>query len=342
VRLNSQNANNCQSPLSRAGGFVKVQAFAKINLFLDVVGKKNDGYHDIFSLMQTVSLCDELIISFAAKNFFEFSCDVPNLSDENNLVVRAAKILIREYDLPRGISIALKKKIPVGAGLAGGSSDCAATLLGINNLFGLNIPREKLASIGKSLGADVPFCLAGGTAIVEGIGEKITPLPPHPPCFIVIAVPKIFVSTAEIFKNLDAASRSFAESPRQKNQLHEKNFARENQKKIISAFSQKNFSRSFEESPQQKNHEKILRALSQNSPGEIAASFYNVFTPITSSMHPQISDLIARFETLGALGAQMSGTGPSVFAYFDEKKTAETAFDILKNSLEHVFLCTPI
>jgi 4-diphosphocytidyl-2-C-methyl-D-erythritol kinase len=214
--------------------------------------------------------------------------------------VKAAKFLIKEYDLPRGIKIELTKRIPVGAGLAGGSSNCAAALLGINELFNLKIPLERLIEIGKSLGADVPFCLTGGTAAVEGIGEKITPLPPHPPCCIVIACPNIHVSTAETFKQLD-----------------EKNFTKSSPEEILSGFSKSNLKK-------------------------ISSSVYNIFTPVTSALYPQIADLIAQFKHVGALGADMSGTGASVFAYFKDEKTASAALNIMKNSVDEIFICKPI
>ena len=277
-----------------------MKSYAKINLFLDVLGKRDDGYHDIFSIMQTVSLYDELTFSFNDSFAFEIKTPQINLpADEKNIIVKAAKLLIKEYGLPTGIKIELEKRIPIGAGLAGGSSNCATTLLGINALFDLKIPMEKLIEIGKSLGADVPFCLTGGTAIVEGIGEKITPLPPHPPCYIVIACPKIHVSTKDIFDKLDT----------------------------------NNFKKA--------DPNEILEGLSKNNPEKVASSLYNIFTPVTSGLHPQITDLIAQFKELGAQGAEMSGTGASVFAYFKEEKIALRALNKIKKSVTDVFICTP-
>jgi 4-diphosphocytidyl-2-C-methyl-D-erythritol kinase len=315
VRRSSQNANKqsppmlcasgykspLQNPRSLAGGFVKTEAFAKINLFLDVVGKRDDGFHDIVSVMLAVDLCDELIFEKCDKNgeiFFSSNVDDENFpTDEKNLVVKAAGILMREFDIREGIKINLTKRIPIGAGLAGGSSDCAATLLGINELFGLNIPFAKLLQIGKSLGADVPFCLTGGMALTEGIGEKITPLPPHPQCHIVIACPQIHVSTAEIFSQIGAMKNE--------------------------------------------SHEKILSAIYEKNLYEISSSFYNIFTPITSNLHPEISILISELKKLGALNAEMSGTGSSVYAFFEDGKIAETALNKIKKYTEKVFLVRP-
>jgi 4-diphosphocytidyl-2-C-methyl-D-erythritol kinase len=305
VRLSSRNAKiRFLNPLLHTGGFVKLQAYAKINLFLDVLNKRDDGYHNIFSIMQTVSLCDELTFSFREGHSFAFSIvNDKNLpADETNLVVKAAKVLIDEYDLPQGICIELTKRIPVGAGLAGGSSDCAAVLSGINKLFDLGIPLEKLMETGKSLGADVPFCLVGGTAVTEGIGEKVTPLPPHPPCCIVIACPKIHVSTAEIFAR-GVQSQEHAD-------LYKKN---------------------------------ILDGLSKSDTEKTASSVYNAFTPVTSAIYPQISDIITQFKNHGALGAEMSGTGASVFAYYKDEKTALAALKRVKRAHDtEIFICNPI
>jgi len=298
-----------KNPRLPAGGFVKIQAFAKINLYLEVLGKRADGYHDIFSVMQSVDLCDDLIISVDFDAFDKTAqarliCGVSGIpADEKNLVIKAANVLIREYGLKQNLKFELTKRIPMGAGLAGGSSDCAATLLGINKLLNLNIPFEKLIEIGKSLGADVPFCLTSGTAVTEGIGEKIKPLPPHPPCFILIACPEIHVSTAKIFSRFDI------KNIKQQNCERRENF--------INIFEKKDLS-------------------------QIALSLYNIFTPITAGLHPEISDLILKFRNIGALGAEMSGTGSSVFAFFDNEKTAQKAFNIIKKSVTKVFLCKPI
>ncbi|MCL1846297.1 MAG: 4-(cytidine 5'-diphospho)-2-C-methyl-D-erythritol kinase [Defluviitaleaceae bacterium] len=294
-----------RNPRSPAGGFVKLQAFAKINLFLDVVAKRSDGYHDIFSVMQSVSLSDEIELRrVGGSRKVRLVCDEPTLpTDGRNLVVKAADALIRECGIFEGIDIFLTKRIPSGAGLAGGSSDCAATLLGINELFNLNISLRRLLEIGKSLGADVPFCLTGGTAITEGIGEKITPIRPCPPCCIVVATPEIHISTPEIFSRLDAGN--FNNVP-----------ARE---KFLFALNEKN------------NSKKNI--------SQIANSLYNVFTPITAALYPEIFDLIAQLKGLGAEGAEMSGTGSAVFAVFADKNAAESAAAAINCK---AFICTPV
>ena len=307
---NSQNVN-CPSPPSRtnvmgfqsppqnprpgAGGFVKLQAYAKINLFLDVLRKRPDGYHDIVSVMQSVGLCDDLRISCSETTGERVSltCNDPTLpTDESNLVVKAAKLLTEKYKIEYPIQIELTKRIPVGAGLAGGSSDCAATLRGINTLFQLNIPMKELTEIGRTLGADVPFCLMGGTALCEGIGEILTPLPQHPPCHIVLITPGIHVSTAEVFSRLNLVKTSIPGHT-------------SDTKGLIS----------------------LKNALANGNVSQIAASFYNVFTPVTAGLHPEISDIISELRSCDALGASMSGTGSAVFAYFDNETYAQRACD---------------
>jgi 4-diphosphocytidyl-2-C-methyl-D-erythritol kinase len=294
-----------ENPRRSAGGFVKVQAFAKINLFLDVLNKRPDGYHNIFSIMQSVDLCDDLKISVCKKknggqvHLICSDFDLP--TGESNLVVKAASFLLREFKRDENINIVLFKRIPVGAGLAGGSSDCAATLHGINKLLDLQIPFAELLEIGKSFGADVPFCLTGGTALTEGIGEIITPLAQHPDCFIVIACPRIHVSTSKIFNKITPENY--------------KSINNEQREKIINNFS--SFPR-------------------------IAKSLFNFFTPITAGQHPEIYDIMSKFRNMGAVGTEMSGTGSSVFAYFENKDIAVEACDIMKRSVNKIFICKPI
>jgi 4-diphosphocytidyl-2-C-methyl-D-erythritol kinase len=293
-----------QNPRLPTGGFVKIPAFSKINLFLDVLGKRPDGYHNIVSVMQIVDLFDDISIKWNFDDLVkgcrvQLSCGAAGVLAEDNLVTKAAHALIEEYDLQGSFEIELVKRVPVGAGLGGGSSDCAATLLGINKLLGFKIPFSRLLEIGRSLGADVPFCLTGGTALVEGIGEKITPLPKMPPCFFVIAYPDIKVSTADIFARFSLSERSF------------------NVSATVSAI------------------------MAQNLP-QIASSFYNVFEPITAGLFPQIEKIITRFRAYGALGVQMSGTGSAVFACFNDEKSAFMASNRIKKYASQVFLCKPI
>ena len=206
VRRSSQNANfftgleiQKHNPRPATGGFLNIKAYAKINLFLDITGKRPDGYHDIVSVMQTVDLHDDLTFCRTV-NSRGFSLVSGDKDIPDNIVTRAAKHMIQKYRIDESFEIRLTKRIPIGAGLAGGSADCAAAIIGINEFFGINADVEELIGIAQSLGADVPFCLYGGIRLAEGIGEKLTELPPHPDCFIVLAYPDIAVSTKAVFE----------------------------------------------------------------------------------------------------------------------------------------------
>jgi len=269
---------------------VEVGTFAKINLFLGVVGKRPDGYHDIVSIMQTVGLCDNLSIYMQEEQdrLVTLETNVPYLpTGDSNLVVKAAKLLMHECKINCPVRIKLEKRIPIGAGLGGGSSNAAATLHGLNALFGLTISLDKLMAMGTSLGADVPFCLMGGTALAKGIGEELTPLPPHPPCNIVLACPSIHVSTRKIFSKLPQELPSV-------------------------------------------NVDRFLSAYETRDIVKIAQNFENTFTPITSGIYPQIANIITDLQNQGALGASMTGTGATVFAYFNDENNAQKACDKLQ------------
>lgn len=186
---------------------IKLYARAKINPVLNVVQKLDNGYHSLEMIMQTVNLFDTIIISKTFTNNITLNTNVYWLpTDNKNLVYKVAKYLKEEYNIRYGIKITLLKSIPICAGLAGGSSDCATTLIGIRNLFNLKISNNKLLQIGKDFGADVPFCIKRGTYLAKGIGEELTPLNPFPHCYILIAKPPVNISTASIFQNLDLSN----------------------------------------------------------------------------------------------------------------------------------------
>lgn len=185
---------------------VMVQAHGKINLTLDVVGKRNDGYHDILSIMQSISLHDRMRLSLTGTDI-SVACSHPEVpANEENLVFRAAQELRRVTRVKAGVHIQLSKGIPVAAGLGGGSADAAAVLLGLNKLWNTGLSQDQLREIGQSLGADVPFCLMGGTALAEGIGERLTPLPALPQQWLVLVKPPFGVSTSEIYEAYDSAA----------------------------------------------------------------------------------------------------------------------------------------
>ena len=182
-----------------------VKAYAKINLGLDVIRKLPNGYHQVKMIMQAIDLWDELTLEKTADGIV-LTTDAGELpTDENNLIYKAAKLMRDTYSLREGVKIHLQKNIPIAAGMAGGSTDAAAAMMGMNRLFDLRIPHTELMRISVEIGADVPFCILGGTALAEGIGEQLTPLPPVPPCHILVAKPDISVSTKYVYEHLDSA-----------------------------------------------------------------------------------------------------------------------------------------
>ena len=182
----------------------QIKAYAKINLGLDVLGVLPNGYHEVKMIMQTVGIYDELTLQKTSGEIC-ITTDSGELPvNEDNLIYKAAKLLLDEYGVQEGVKIHLKKRIPIAAGMAGGSSDAAATLKGVNRLFGLKLTKERLKELGVKIGADVPYCVMGGTALAEGIGEKLTALTPAPDCYLVVAKPDINVSTKYVYEHLDA------------------------------------------------------------------------------------------------------------------------------------------
>lgn len=181
---------------------VKRKAYAKINLGLDVIRKREDGYHDVKMIMQNIGLCDELTFEKQAEGITLKIDRVDLPTDGNNLIYRAARLIKEEYGITEGVRIRLKKKIPIAAGLAGGSTDAAAVFHGMNSLFDLGMTIDKMCELGVKIGADVPYCILGGTALAEGIGEKLTPLPDAPGTVVLLAKPDISVSTKEVYQNL--------------------------------------------------------------------------------------------------------------------------------------------
>ena len=292
-------------------------AFSKINLFLEIVRKRADGYHELVTVMQRLNLQDKLTIcTGTGTNNVQLETNIATLpTDDTNLIVKAAKLLIEKYNITQSVQIKLDKHIPIGAGLGGGSSDCAATLIGMNQLFGLNISISALLEIGKTLGADVPFCIfantaeSSGTAIATGIGELLTPLEPHPSCCVVLAYPNIHVSTKEIFKKIAERCET----------LHGQ-ACNDNAYGLASPRPAEDFTAAYN---------------SRNT-NTIAKNFYNRFTQITSEMHPQILTLISDLQNQGALGASMTGTGATVFAYFNNENNACLACDKLQQKYEDV------
>ena len=270
-----------------------VYANAKINLALDITGKRPDGYHDIRTVMQTVSLKDTLSMCKLFTPQIKICTNLKWLpTDDRNLVYKAAKILFDRFKPEDGIFIEIDKQIPVSAGLGGGSADCAAALCGISKLFNFPICRQELMEIGKSLGADIPFCIMKGTALAEGIGEILTPLPPCPDCFIVISKPPLCISTADVFRQFKM--ENVAERP---------------------------------------DIEAMVENISAGDIEKIAGGLCNVLESVTAREFPIIEKIKCIMRESGSMGTMMSGSGPSVFGLFADKQMAYNALSRLKNDL---------
>ena len=264
---------------------MELKALGKINLGLDVQGKRPDGYHDVRMVMQTIYLYDQITITKRKESGIGLSTNLFYLPvNENNLAYRAAKLLMDEFEIRSGVDIFLEKHIPVAAGMAGGSSNAAAVLYGINRMFDLGLSMEELMKRGVSLGADVPYCIMRGTVLAEGIGEILTPLPPMPRCQIVVAKPPVSVSTKMVYEKID--SRRIVEHP---------------------------------------DIDGIIEGLKEGDVTKIASCMGNVLEQVTVEEYPVIDKIKKLMNEGGAKGAMMSGSGPTVFGIFTEKSKAKKA-----------------
>lgn len=264
---------------------VMLKALAKINLGLDVLGKRENGYHDVRMVMQTIYLYDNVTVSRTKEKGIDLQCNLFYLPlNEGNIAYKAAKLLMDEFHIEEGVRIVLDKHIPVSAGLAGGSSNAAAVLVGMNRLFSLGLTRKELMKRGVLLGADVPYCIMRGTVLAEGIGEVLSPLPPMPKCHILIAKPGISVSTKMVYEKLDA--QEITEHP---------------------------------------DIDGILNGLKHQDIREIAGSMGNVLETVTIRAYPVIEKIKDVMKEAGAMNAMMSGSGPTVFGIFDERSKARFA-----------------
>jgi len=280
--------------------FVNVYANAKINLALDVLGKREDGYHELSSVMQTVGLRDKLSIRKLYTSRIKLNSNAKWLPvDERNLAFKAAQVLLERFPAPYGVLIEIDKKIPISAGLGGGSADCAAALLGIKKLFNLPVSMDELLEIAATLGADVPFCLLKGTALAEGIGEILTPLKPCPPVHIVIAKPPVSISTRDVFRQ----------------------FKMENVGK-------------------RPNIDKMIADIESRDIKAVASGLCNVLESVSVKEFVVIERLKRIMLANGAMGAIMSGSGPTVFGMFEDKATAQKTVSKIRTelSVKEVFL----
>lgn len=269
-----------------------LKAYGKINLGLDVLRKREDGYHEVRMIMQTVGLYDRIDLIYRDEPGIKVETNLYYLpNNENNLAYKAAKLLMDEFGVRQGIHIKLKKFIPVAAGMAGGSSDAAAVLFGVNKMFGLGLTQQQLMDRGVHIGADVPYCVLRGTALSEGIGEILTPLAPVPQCQVLIAKPGISVSTRYVYENLHV------------NELKE------------------------EEHP---DIDGMAKAIDQGDIYKVADLLGNVLEKVTISAHPVIGQIKKAMAEHGAIGTLMSGSGPTVFGLFVNPKTAAAAYEYMR------------
>ena len=271
---------------------LSLKAYGKINLGLDVLRRRDDGYHEVRMIMQTVGIYDRIDLIYKETPGITVETNLYYLPDhENNLVYKAAKLLMDEFHVQKGVHIRLRKYIPVAAGMAGGSSDAAAVLFGVNKMFSLGLTTEQLMDRGVKIGADVPYCVMRGTALSEGIGEILTPLPVPPQCQVLIAKPGISVSTKFVYENLHA------------NELRPE---------------------------QHPDIDGMMEAIKQKDLYGIADRFGNVLENVTIPAYPVIQEIKDLMLEQGAIGALMSGSGPTVFGLFTNPKAAAKAHEEMR------------
>lgn len=271
---------------------ISLKALAKINLGLDVVRRREDGYHEVRMIMQTIHLYDRMKISKMKTPGIEIHSNLPFLPvNENNLVYKAGKLLMDEFGIREGVRVDLLKRIPVAAGMAGGSSDAAAMLYGINQLFGLKLSRQALMERGVTIGADVPYCLMRGTALAEGIGEKLKQLPPMVKCPVLIAKPQISVSTKFVYQNLK-----------------------------------------LDEHTVHPDIDRLIQDIRNKDLQAAARDMGNVLETVTIPNYPVIAQIKEQMMHSGAVNSMMSGSGPTVFGLFENEKQAKKAYDDMKQT----------
>lgn len=268
------------------------KAYAKINLGLDVIRRRPDGYHEVKMIMQTVGIYDSLTFRKSEKPGIFLATDKEELPcDGKNLIYRAAELIKNTYHVKEGVEITLKKRIPIAAGMAGGSTDAAAVFHGLNELFLLGMSLEDMKELGVKIGADVPYCLMGGTALSEGIGEILTPLPAPPEAYLAVAKPDINVSTKFVYENLHADTLSF-----------------------------------------HPDIDGMAEALKKGSLKGITDRMGNVLETVTIREYPVIAEIKEKMLENGGENALMSGSGPTVFGIFKEKENARRACEAIEKA----------
>ena len=278
-------------------------AFAKLNLTLDVQGKREDGYHDLQSVMQTVSVRDDIEIDVGTGKPWKLICDKAGIPcDERNLAWKAAKVYCEALNKdPGGLEIRITKRIPSGAGMGGGSADAAAVLRALNDYYGNPLSIMALAELGAEVGSDVPFCVVCGTAMCEGRGERLRKLPDMPDCIIVVCKPEFSVSTPELYKKIDEVT--IANRP---------------------------------------DNRAMERALLAGDLEKVAHNLCNVFDPVVTADHLELNYIKSIFHQYGAVGYQMTGSGSACFAIVSEFEVAAVICAMLKENYPNIFICKPV
>ncbi|SFH72814.1 4-diphosphocytidyl-2-C-methyl-D-erythritol kinase [Tindallia magadiensis] len=284
---------------------IREKAYAKVNLSLDILGKRQDGYHEVSMIMQQISLHDLIEISTGRQPGIKITSNKSKLPlNKNNLVYKAAEKLANYHQIhlqKESIIIHIEKNIPVAAGLAGGSADAAATFCALNRYWKKEVAENDLMDLGKEIGADVPYCLMGGTALAEGIGEKLTPLKVKTPMWMVLVKPPFSASTAEVYK----------------------------------AFS-------MESGNRRPDNQKIIEALSEGKLSTLALFMENVLQPVTTSMVPEIEKVQKKLLEFNAFHAMMSGSGTTVFGLFKTRKKAESAYGKIRKIYQETYIAHTI
>ncbi|BBH23353.1 4-diphosphocytidyl-2-C-methyl-D-erythritol kinase [Paenibacillus baekrokdamisoli] len=274
------------------------KAPAKINLMLDVIRKREDGFHEVEMIMTMVDLADRLEMEEVPRDTIIISSQAGYIPlDEKNLAFQAARLIKDRYDVRKGVYIHLDKKVPVAAGLAGGSSDAAAALRGLNRLWGLGISEEELCTLGAELGSDVPFCVTGGTAVARGRGEKLERISNPPQCWVVLAKPPINVSTADVYGKLRAAELK----------THPSTSA-------------------------------MVSAIERGSFTDICDNLGNVLESVTLQLYPEVLQLKEIMQRLGADGVLMSGSGPTVFGLVNKEAKVSRIYNGLRGFCKEVYV----
>ena len=270
---------------------IRLKARAKINLTLDVTGKREDGYHLLETIMQTVQLYDGIYMKKLDKPEIKLKTNLPWLPvDERNLAWKAANLMRETYGIKGGVFIEIDKRIPVAAGLAGGSTDCAAVLVGMNRLFDLRLSERELEELAGRLGSDIPYCVRRGTVLCEGVGEIMTNVEhPCPECYVVLAKLPVSVSTVSVYKGLK-----------------------------------------WDQVEEHPDTQAMLDAMAEGDVAKMGRLLCNVLETVTIEMHPKIAEIKTRLMELGAEGALMSGSGPTVFALFKDREKARKAAALVK------------